>query len=190
MVTDGARSVTIRGDEFKFSCAHFVSYNGFRERLHGHNYTVEVEMTGPMHADDGYVIDFGVLKKHIRMLCKSLNERVIVPLNSDTLTIRFKDSPPEQVTFITCGGPDEEYTEKVSGQVEITCKSAFFSFPRDDCALLPIKVSTAENLSAYLSGQLEEALRADIADRKIETLTMRVFERPTQAASYTIAVKK
>ena len=181
--------MTIRGEEFKFCCAHFVSYQGFRERLHGHNYTVEVEMSGRMHEKDGYVIDFGVLKKHIRLLCKSLNERVIIPMDSETIKIAFKESPVIDANFITCGQYDES-TEKISGQVEITCQSSFFSFPKADCALLPIKFSTAENLSTYLAHQLEETLRADIADRGIEVLTVRVFERPTQAASYSVDLRK
>ena len=60
----------------KFSCAHFIAYKGFRERLHGHNYTMSVCLSG--HEDklgkDGYLIDFGDVKKNARALCKSINE--------------------------------------------------------------------------------------------------------------------
>ena len=43
--------------------AHFVAFKGFRERLHGHNYTVGVRVFGPLSEGDGYVLDFGDVKK-------------------------------------------------------------------------------------------------------------------------------
>jgi 6-pyruvoyl-tetrahydropterin synthase len=190
----GKRTVTIRGEEFKFCCAHFVAHKGFRERLHGHNYTVEVQMAGPMSEVDGYVIDFGDVKKGIRMICKSLNERIIVPIDSDHLSISIKEHHPaysmNEAKLISCS---QNYSEEESvapeGQVEIMFEnSAFFSFPKSDCALLPIKFSTAESLSAYIAHRLAEMFRAEIADRNIESLTVSVFERPTQAASYTMSL--
>ena len=38
--------VVVDKDDLKFNCAHFVAYNGFRERLHGHNYNVVVKLVG------------------------------------------------------------------------------------------------------------------------------------------------
>ena len=37
-------SVFVAKADFKFNAAHFVAYKGFRERLHGHNYTVGVRL--------------------------------------------------------------------------------------------------------------------------------------------------
>ncbi len=194
----GFRTVVIRGDEFKFCCAHFVSYTGFRERLHGHNYTVEVEATGDMSVDDGYVIDFGILKKSIREICKSLNEKVIVPTQSSTLNIRVverqRTTAPPVKGIVTCGNNDTDdccagstpttlYDD--TQQVEIECQSSFFSFPRNDCAMIDIAFSTAEELSKYFAEKLQEVLGAEFANRGIKAITVRVFERPTQAASFT-----
>ena len=191
-LTPGTRSVTVRGEEFKFCCAHFVSYRGFRERLHGHNYTVEVDLGGPMSATDGYVIDFGILKQSLRQTCKSLNERIIVPTLSATLVITYADSPPgisdPESQFAPCGNSDVDSTAGESGQVEIRCMGSFFSFPKTDCALLPIRFSTAEELSTYVAGRLTADLAADIASRGIHTMTVRVYERPTQAASFTVSL--
>jgi hypothetical protein len=39
-----AYSVYVAKADFKFNAAHFVAYKGFRERLHGHNYTVGVRL--------------------------------------------------------------------------------------------------------------------------------------------------
>ena len=66
--------------DFKFNCAHFIAFKGFRERLHGHNYTCSVKVTGSSSiGTDGYVIDFGDIKKATRSLCKNLNEYFICP---------------------------------------------------------------------------------------------------------------
>jgi 6-pyruvoyltetrahydropterin/6-carboxytetrahydropterin synthase len=186
------RSVTIKGDEFKFCCAHFVAHKGYRERLHGHNYTVEVDLTGPMSPDDGYVIDFGIVKRSMRSICKSLNERIIVPMESECLSITVHDAvKTDDEKYVACDQSsveDQNGTEQ-DGQVELRFgNTAFFSFPKSDCALLPLKFSTAENISAYFATILEEELRQDICKRGIDSLTVRVFERPTQAASYTMTL--
>lgn len=38
--------VFVGKEDFKFSCSHFVAFDGYRERLHGHNYSVGVRLTG------------------------------------------------------------------------------------------------------------------------------------------------
>ena len=38
--------VRISKEDMKFSCAHFIAYKGFRERLHGHNYSMSVRLIG------------------------------------------------------------------------------------------------------------------------------------------------
>lgn len=36
---------------------------------------------------DGYVVDFGEIKKISRVICKDLNESFLVPMNSDALKV-------------------------------------------------------------------------------------------------------
>lgn len=60
---------------------------GFREKLHGHNYRLAVTITGQV-GPDGYVLDFGEIKKISRVICKDLNESFLVPMNSDALKVR------------------------------------------------------------------------------------------------------
>ena len=186
---NGHRTVLIRGEEFKFSCAHFVSYGNFRERLHGHNYTVEVEATGVMSIDDGYVIDFGILKKAIRETCKSLNEKIIIPMRSETVNVRTVYRPTHTTTtesISSCGVGEVDPTTSPTEQLELQCLSSFFSFPKSDCALLNIRFSTAEELSHYFAIQLDEILGQEFRKRGITSVTVRVFERPSQAASFTL----
>lgn len=120
--------VLISKADFKFNCAHFISFGGFRERLHGHNYQLSVKVTGGSSlGSDGYLIDFGDVKKAVRKVCKDMNEYFICPMNSTDLTI----------------------TES-NGQVCIACPDgANFCFPSTDCAKLPLTHSSAEELSHY-----------------------------------------
>ncbi len=156
--------VFVSKDDFKFNAAHFMAYPGFRERLHGHNYRVGVRIEGDV-GPDGYVIDFGDIKRATRSICKELNERTLVPMNSDVLTIEVADG---QVTMVTEDG-------------------ARFSIPESDCALLPIVHSSAEDLAAYVSGRLRDAL--DVLDsRGVRAMEVSVAEAPNQEARITVAL--
>lgn len=155
----------MRSERFKFHAAHFVAFRGFRERLHGHNYTVGVRVLGPLSANDGYVIDFGDVKKVVRGVCEQLNERFLCPLRSDVLTIaRSRDGANVVI--------DAE-------------DGSHFSFPVDDCAMLPLVHSTAEELSAYLWHRTVEAFGVETLEaRGVATLEIAVAETPTQEARY------
>ena len=67
--------ISINKADMKFNCSHFIAFKGFRERLHGHNYSVSIKVTGSNTImKDGYLIDFGDIKKSARDICKSMNE--------------------------------------------------------------------------------------------------------------------
>lgn len=73
-MSDGTYEVYVHSPDMKFSCAHFVAYEGFRESLHGHNYTVSIRMSGAL-GPDGYVLDFGDIKKTGKDICKVSRRR-------------------------------------------------------------------------------------------------------------------
>ena len=80
--------VYVSKDTFKFNAAHFVAFDGYRERLHGHNYRVGIRLLGKSTIGrDGYVIDFGCIKDVCKRVCKRMNEHFLVPMHSDVLTI-------------------------------------------------------------------------------------------------------
>jgi 6-pyruvoyltetrahydropterin/6-carboxytetrahydropterin synthase len=57
-----------------FSAAHFLSrYHGKCELLHGHNYRVCLWAKGSVLNDGGMLIDFALLKKILRQVCKTLD---------------------------------------------------------------------------------------------------------------------
>lgn len=135
--------VHVTKDYLKFSAAHFIAYPGFRERLHGHNYRVSVAIHGPL-GRQGYVVDFGVVKRIARRLCDRLDEHLLIPEKSDCLTVR-------------------EEGERVFVRYE----HDEFSFPRGDVLLLPIVHSSAEELAQYLAGEL----RRELAEEGVAGLT-------------------
>jgi 6-pyruvoyl-tetrahydropterin synthase len=126
--------VHVTKDYLKFSAAHFIAYPGFRERLHGHNYRVSVAVHGPL-GPQGYVVDFGVVKRIARRLCERLDERLLIPLKSDCLEVREEGDA-----------------------VLVRYERDEFRFPRGDVLLLPIVHSSAEELAQYLTGELRKAL--------------------------------
>ena len=152
-------SVVVAKDYLKFAAAHFIAYPGFREPLHGHNYQVSVRVEADL-GTDGYVLDFGVVKRLAKALCDELDERTIVPARSDCLDVRAGDD----VVEMTTAAGDR------------------FVLPRQDCAVLPIVHSSAEELAAYLLGRLREALAAEAGGRALAAIEVGVAEAPGQIA--------
>jgi 6-pyruvoyltetrahydropterin/6-carboxytetrahydropterin synthase len=147
-------------DYLKFAAAHFIAHPGFREPLHGHNYQVSVRVEGRLGAD-GYVLDFGLVKQAAKKICAALDERVILPAQSDCLRYARERG-------------------HVSAAYE---DGSTFSFPEADVALLPIVHSSAEELARYVAGRLREEL-PDLERRGVVALEVGVAEAPGQVAYY------
>ena len=81
--------VTIRlaKENMKFSAAHFTIFSATeRERLHGHNFRVEVDIEAHM-LGNGMCFDYGIYKDRVVALCRELNEWTILPTRSEHLRI-------------------------------------------------------------------------------------------------------
>lgn len=132
--------VQVTKDYLKFSAAHFIAYPGFRERLHGHNYRVSVAAGGRL-GTQGYVVDFGVIKRIARKLCERLDERFLVPALSDCMKV-----------------------EQRGDKVVLEFEGDEFCIPAGDAILLPIVHSSVEELAQYLVGELEREIVAEGVD--------------------------
>ncbi|CEG38578.1 rna helicase [Plasmopara halstedii] len=154
--------VHVSKDYMKFNAAHFIAYKGFREKLHGHNYRLAVTITGQV-GPDGYVVDFGEIKKISRVICSDLNESFLVPMNSDALKISFDGTNVHILTE----------------------DMAKFSFPKADCSLLPIVHSSAEELATYISNQLIDAFTlVALLNRGVRKIEVSISEANQQFATY------
>jgi len=154
-------SIHVAKENLKFSAAHFIAYPGFREPLHGHNYQVGVYLEGAL-AKTGYVIDFGLIKKLTKEIVDRLDERTIVPGNSECLAI---DGP-------------------TNGVVRIRYERDEFMLPATDVCIVPIAHSSAEELARYIWDELAAALRARDALTLVTSMEISVAEGPGQSAHY------
>src|SRR5258708_7470580 len=153
------RKVKVEGGYLRFSSAHFITFGGKCERLHGHNYGVLVEIEGTLN-DDHLVFDFTILKRLTREICRALNHRFLLPLHN----------------------PHLQLTASVDSW-EIEFQARRYVLPRSDVVELPIDNSSAERLAEYVCDELCRMLKEyDIAN--LQTIMVGVEEAPTQMAYY------
>lgn len=129
--------VRVVKDSLVFSAAHFITFNGNEcERIHGHNYRVEVEVRGPLD-ENHYVFDFIALRDAAAKIALSLDHHVILPTES-------------QLIRVTKG--NRETTAEFGDKRWV--------FPNVDCVLLPMPNTTAELLGKWFADRLLEELKA------------------------------
>ncbi|MBL8821625.1 MAG: 6-carboxytetrahydropterin synthase [Planctomycetia bacterium] len=153
-------TVRVTKDHLTFCSGHFITYEGACcERLHGHNYKVAVEVSGPLD-DNHYVFDFIALKKFTMQISDELDHRMMLPTQSRFIKVQV----------------DGE-------QVNVSFEKKRWSFPLDDCILLPIENTTAELLAKYIAGRLRISLKKE-CNFTPSTLTVEVEESHGQSAIY------
>ncbi|CAB1062065.1 6-carboxy-5,6,7,8-tetrahydropterin synthase (EC @ Folate biosynthesis protein PTPS-III, catalyzes a reaction that bypasses dihydroneopterin aldolase (FolB) [Olavius sp. associated proteobacterium Delta 1] len=66
----------------EFAAAHQLTMVGSKcENLHGHNWKVEVYVTGEKMDDAGVLMDFGIIKKHVRAIMSLLDHKYLNELD-------------------------------------------------------------------------------------------------------------
>lgn len=159
------RKVKVEGGNLKFSSAHFITYGGKCERLHGHNYGVLVEVEGTLNADK-LVFDFTVLKQLTREICHELNHHFLLPMHNPHLQL-----------------------SELPDAWEVHFGEKRYVFPRGDVVELPIDNSTAERLAEYICGELHRRLGAHSISN-LHTIMVGVEEAPTQMAYYRMSLQE
>ncbi len=128
--------VRVTKDYLVFCSGHFITYEGDQcERIHGHNYRTAVEVEGDLDSNH-YVVDFIALKDMTRAITDELDHRMLLPTGN--ALIRVRDEGPN---------------------VRVSYRERYWSFPRDECVLLPIANTTAELLADYIAGRLRQAMQ-------------------------------
>jgi 6-pyruvoyltetrahydropterin/6-carboxytetrahydropterin synthase len=144
----------------RFSAAHMVIGHESCGKIHGHSYIVDVEVEGKRSGKFGFVIDFKVLKNITRKICKSLDHRLLIPVDSPDLEITYQDDKTVEFTIL--------------GELE-------YKIPKSDVVLLPIISTTAESLSIYIT----DAIVNELEDTStLEYIEVQLNEGIGQGASY------
>ena len=147
--------IAIAREQYKFSCAHMTVFaDGSKERLHGHNYTVAVELEVE-RVDLASMVPFAAIKTALAELCAAWKEHVLIAAKNPFLEV-VRDE--DELEIKLCG---ERYV-----------------MPRQDALLLPIDNISVEALAAHVA----ELLRARIAHPGVLSLAITVEESPGQGA--------
>lgn len=120
--------IRVNDPRCKFSAAHFLYQHDKCSRLHGHNYIINVEVTGELN-EDFFVIDFFKLKSSLITIANNLDHAILLPENSDNIKITHEGS-----------------------QIKVDFNSKHYEFPEVDVRILPLKATTAELLAKYIHG--------------------------------------
>ena len=162
MTPRGDYRVSVTKDYLVFSSAHFITFAGHRcEGLHGHNYRVRVTIEGALDQQAWFVFDFVELKGIMKRLCDEIDHLVLLPLESD----RVKVEEDGEIVRVSVDGRPR------------------YTFPRRDCALLPIPNTTVEMLAKLLTARLKTSI-GDEAAKPLTAIEMEVEENFGQTAVY------
>jgi 6-pyruvoyltetrahydropterin/6-carboxytetrahydropterin synthase len=149
-------------DNHKFFVSHMtVLPSGEKERLHGHNYMVQVAVD---LTDIGFqnFLHFDVFKRSLETVCKHWDEHVLLAERNPHFAILRHDV--SELEFRLCG---KRYV-----------------LPADEVILLPIENIVCETLAQELCRQWV-ARMGDALDRKlVASLEVSVTETRGQGASY------
>jgi 6-pyruvoyltetrahydropterin/6-carboxytetrahydropterin synthase len=155
--------IHIARERYKFSCAHMTVFpDGRKERLHGHNYylSVEIELSDARFAT---MVEFGPLKEAMAALCEEWKERLLLASANPHYEVLADDGV--ELEFRLCG---ERYV-----------------VPRRDALLLPIDNISVEALSAHAAELLVArlTLTRTLTRPPVVGLWVGVAENPGQGAS-------
>lgn len=123
-------SIRVNDHRLHFSSAHFVMGSDYCEALHGHNYSVDITVSGDLDSL-GMVIDFRTIKKRAISVCERLDHKTLLPGESDVIEIH-----------------ESEFSH------EVIVGGKRYVFPKEDCVVLPAKATTAELLAEYVATEL------------------------------------
>jgi 6-pyruvoyltetrahydropterin/6-carboxytetrahydropterin synthase len=163
--------ILIERSNLNFAAAHFITFAGECEPLHGHNYGVRVEVAGPLTADS-YVLDFAVLKDIVRVLCQAWDHRFLMPLHNPFLRVVERGADWEI-----------EYTGDLS---KLPTSPIRYAMPAWTVVALPVDNVTAERLAERMAYAIADELqRRGVADAAM-SITVGIAETNAQTAFFTL----
>jgi 6-pyruvoyl tetrahydropterin synthase/QueD family protein len=151
--------VIVERGTLHFDAAHFITYGGKCEHLHGHNYALSISLEGTL-TPDSFVFDFVVLKEIGRRVSDPLDHRFLLPINNSNLKLLHEN----------------EYWE-------INFEGRRYVFPDRDVYTLPVDNITAERLAEYIWKEVAREI-CERGGENVTILTVGVEEAPGQGAFY------
>jgi 6-pyruvoyltetrahydropterin/6-carboxytetrahydropterin synthase len=151
-----AFAVDVQPGELHFNAAHFITFGGTCENLHGHNFHVRIQAEGS-NTSDAFVVDFVLLNRLAAEVCARLHDRVLLPGASSEVTL-----------------------EQDGGQIRVFSHGKHFSLPASNCAVLPVSNTTAEMLAWHILESLLPGLRDHAALSAVDVLQVAVEEADHQ----------
>ncbi|TWU47410.1 6-carboxy-5,6,7,8-tetrahydropterin synthase [Rubripirellula tenax] len=140
-MTKATFRVDVTKEQFVFSAAHFITFAGdICERLHGHNYGVRASVEGPLD-ENRYVVDFIALRDAVLQQTQALDHHVVLPRDHAEIKI-ISDAKETTATF----------------------RQRRWVFPNEDCVILPVVNTTAEEMARVIAERVMEATREQFSD--------------------------
>lgn len=150
-------AVRVQPGELHFNAAHFITFNGTCENLHGHNFHVRLEARGS-NTGDAFVIDFVQLNAIAAAICRELHDGVLLPADSAEVDIHERDDD----------------------MIEVRSYDRRFILSRASCILLPVPNTTAEMLAGHICERLVAELGQRDALGNLDSLEVAVEEADHQ----------
>lgn len=154
-------TVRVTKDYLVFCSGHFITFHPDQcERVHGHNYRAAVEIEDDLDPQSHLVFDFITLKRMARAIVNELDHRMLLPSESEAITLH---------------GDGDNW--------EARYQERRWSFPRDECALVPVANTTTELLARYIAHRvLHDIEEEGFAQPKV--LRVELEETFGQSATY------
>lgn len=153
------KTLKIHRGSLRFAAGHFTIFSKTeREKMHGHNYYIEAEITAAMD-EAGITFDYRILRNRLTEICAQLNTYFLLPTQSPYLMLSEQG----------------DYIEAIFNE-----KKLFFL--KEDVKLLPIRNVTLEELSDWFVGQFisdEEFM----VSHKISKIRIDVYNGLEQSSS-------
>lgn len=135
--------VRLRKAVHVFSAGHFITLtDDICEPVHGHNWTVGVDVGGVPDAH-GMVVDFIALRDAVTAVVARLDHKMLLPAENPRLAVATARGP--------LGGDEVTVT---------FCDRRRWVFPADECVILPVANTTAEWLARWIGLKVAESLVA------------------------------
>jgi len=156
MNPQGSYRVEISKESFVFSSAHFITFaRDICERIHGHNYGVRVIVEGPLD-ENRYVVDFIALRDAVLAVTGTLDHHVLLARDHKEILLSSEN-----------------------GETTARFRDRRWVFPDEDCVILPVINTTAEEIARVIAERVREQTAAQFGDA-IATIEVAVDENNGQ----------